>query len=74
MATGIRITSQKEGTAFLPGGTTNRVITTTFMVDNDGPFSVSQDESTFDANTQQALIIQKADKIRATRQHPSISS
>lgn len=74
MANGIRILSQKEATNFMPGGQTTRVIVTTFMVDNDGPFSVSQEEAGFNAGAQQTLVITKADAVRAARQHPSFSS
>jgi hypothetical protein len=73
MASGIRILSQKEATNFLAGGTTTKVITTTFMVDNDGPFTVSQEEAGFNAGQQQTLILAKAESVRAARQHPSFS-
>lgn len=66
----IKITSQKEGTSFLAGGQTQKVIITTFMLGTDGPYSVSQPEDSFDANTQHQLILDKAAKLTAARTHP----
>lgn len=66
----IKITGQKETTAFLPGGQTQKVIVTTFMLGVDGPYSVSQPEDSFDPTTQHTMILAKADKLRAARTHP----
>ncbi len=70
----IKIIGQKEATAFLANGQQQRVIVTSFTIGNDGPFSVSQDEASFDPTTQHQLVLQKAEKLRAARQHPSFKS
>lgn len=69
----IKIVGQREQTAFLQGGQQQRVIVTTFYVGQDGPFSVTQDEATFDPTQQQQLVLDKANKIRAAKNHPSFS-
>lgn len=69
----IRIVAQKEDTKFLQGGQTQRVITTLFMIGTDGPYSVSQPEDGFDPAQQHALILAKAGKLQAARNHPSFS-
>ncbi len=69
----IKIVDQKEGTSFLPSGKQSRVITTTFYVGKDGPFAVSQDEESFDPTTQHQLILEKARKVMAARNHPSFN-
>ena len=66
----IKILGQKEQVSFLPGGQTQKVIVTTFQVGIDGPYTVSQPEEAFDQALQQQLILQKAEKLRAARNHP----
>lgn len=75
MAAGdIKILGQKESTAFLPGGQTQKVIITTFQLGTDGPYTVSQPEDGFDANTQHQLILDKAAKLNAARTHPQFKT
>lgn len=67
MADGIRILSQSGASAVNDAGKFVPVIRTRFMVGPDGPFTVDQDEATFDPDQQAALVNAKAQLILRAR-------
>lgn len=67
MAGDIKILSQSEKTVPNDAGKFRLVIETRFMVGNDGPFAVQQDEATFDPQLQQTLVSAKAAALTAAR-------
>jgi hypothetical protein len=63
----VKILRQSEGTQFLQGGGSQKVIVTTFNVGSDGPFTVTVPEDGFQAASTVKLIETKADQVRALR-------
>lgn len=67
MADDIKILGTKEEQRPNDAGRFRPVIETRFMVGQDGPFCVQQDEATFDPGVQQQMIEAKAAAQRALR-------
>jgi hypothetical protein len=67
MPNDVRVVLQRETMKADAAGRWRAVIETQFMVGDDGPFYVCQDEATFDPATQAAMVNNKADAVRASR-------
>ena len=63
----VKILKQSEGTQFLQGGGAQKVLTTTFTVGPDGPYTVSVPEDGFQASAAVKAIETKADEVRKLR-------